>query len=298
MASLRHAKPRSAKATASSPLFAMMARVFSKAGFHGQDEADFGASCARLSRATGANVAMMFGLSLVPLAIAAGAGLDFAHAMMVRNDMADALDAAALAVGAAAPALSSPARRQSAGAKYFQRQFQRHRHRPRSTPVINGQSGERDGQRSVATTLLVVVGKPPISMSSVSTVVVWGQTKLWVSLVLDNTGSMSQTELHRHQQDHGAEKRVAQSAHHPAECVGQCRRRRGRDRAVRQGRQCRHQSMSAPAGSTGPIGSTPMMAARRRASCRPGQYLSLAATAACRNRAAPQRQQYSVQRNL
>ena len=36
------------------------------------------------SRATGANVAMMFGLSLLPLAIAAGAGLDFARAMMVR----------------------------------------------------------------------------------------------------------------------------------------------------------------------------------------------------------------------
>ena len=43
---------------------------------------------------------MMFGLSLLPLAIATGAGLDFAHAMMVRQSMLDALDAAALAVGA------------------------------------------------------------------------------------------------------------------------------------------------------------------------------------------------------
>src|ERR1700761_8623444 len=51
-------------------------------------------------RAKAANVAMMFGLSLVPLAIATGAGLDYAHALMVRQSMTDALDAAALAVGA------------------------------------------------------------------------------------------------------------------------------------------------------------------------------------------------------
>ena len=53
----------------------------------------------RFARATGANVAMMFGLALVPLAIATGAGLDFAHAMMVRESISDALDSAALAVG-------------------------------------------------------------------------------------------------------------------------------------------------------------------------------------------------------
>ena len=45
------------------------------------------------------NIAMMFAITLVPLVIAAGAGLDFARAMLVRQQMGEALDAAALAVG-------------------------------------------------------------------------------------------------------------------------------------------------------------------------------------------------------
>src|ERR1700742_3432890 len=50
-------------------------------------------------RARKANVAMMFGIALVPIMIAAGAGLDMARGMMARSAMAEALDAAALAVG-------------------------------------------------------------------------------------------------------------------------------------------------------------------------------------------------------
>ena len=72
-------------------------------------------------RANGGNVAMMFGLSLVPITIAAGAGVDLARAMAVKASMADALDAAALAVG------STPGISQSAGpdpgAAIFQRQL-------------------------------------------------------------------------------------------------------------------------------------------------------------------------------
>ena len=45
------------------------------------------------------NVAMMFGIALVPMTIAAGVGLDYARGALVRSQMSDALDAAALAVG-------------------------------------------------------------------------------------------------------------------------------------------------------------------------------------------------------
>ena len=56
--------------------------------------------CARgFAAAKRGNVAMIFGLSLVPLSFAAGAGLDYARAVMVRTNMAEAIDAAALAVG-------------------------------------------------------------------------------------------------------------------------------------------------------------------------------------------------------
>ena len=37
------------------------------------------------------NVAMMFGIALVPMVIAAGVGLDYARAALVRGQMADAL---------------------------------------------------------------------------------------------------------------------------------------------------------------------------------------------------------------
>ena len=72
-------------------------------------------------RATGANVAMMLACRWCRLAIAAGAGLDFAHAMMERSDMADALDAAALAVGAKPGMLA--ARRHGIGPEYFNANF-------------------------------------------------------------------------------------------------------------------------------------------------------------------------------
>src|SRR5436190_3432494 len=47
----------------------------------------------------GANVAMIFGLSLVPVTLGAGVGLDMARAMVVRARLTEALDAAGLAVG-------------------------------------------------------------------------------------------------------------------------------------------------------------------------------------------------------
>ena len=45
------------------------------------------------------NVAMIFALSLVPITVAAGAGLDMSRAMIVRSRLTEALDAAGLAVG-------------------------------------------------------------------------------------------------------------------------------------------------------------------------------------------------------
>ena len=138
------------------------------------------------ARATGANIAMMFALSAVPLAIAAGAGLDFASAMMARNDMSDALDAAALAVGASKGTNTALAQ------SVFNANY-KGTGSPTVTPVVSGQSVTITANDTVATTLLALVGKPTLNVS-VSTTVVWGQAKLWVSLVLDNTGSMTETD--------------------------------------------------------------------------------------------------------
>src|ERR1700742_1338039 len=75
-------------------LRASFARVFSLTG-----------SFARSKRA---NVAIIFGLSLVPITLGAGVGLDMARAMIVRSRLTEALDAAGLAVGST-PSLSQTA---------------------------------------------------------------------------------------------------------------------------------------------------------------------------------------------
>jgi len=63
------------------------------------------------------NVAMMFAITLVPLMIGAGAGLDYARAMLVRQQMSEALDSAALAVGSTTGLDATSA--QALAQKYF-----------------------------------------------------------------------------------------------------------------------------------------------------------------------------------
>ena len=142
-------------------------------------------------RANGANVAMMFGLSLVPLAIATGAGLDFARAMMERSAISDALDAATLAIGAKPGMSASDA--QTLAQNVFNANYKGSDSPSIGTPVITGQSVSLTASDTMSTTMLALVGQPTLALSVKSTAV-WGQTKLWVSLVLDNTGSMTQTD--------------------------------------------------------------------------------------------------------
>ncbi|HXS05493.1 MAG TPA: pilus assembly protein [Rhizomicrobium sp.] len=140
------------------------------------------------SRATGANVAMMFGLAIIPLAIAVGAGLDFANAVMVRNQISDALDAAALAVGA---------NRTSSNVNQLATDAFNANYKGAAaasiTPNITNKSATLTGSANVNTSLLSLFGQTTLHVQ-VTNSAVWGQTKLWVALVLDNTGSMSETD--------------------------------------------------------------------------------------------------------
>ena len=73
-------------------------------------------------RAKRGNVAMIFGLAVIPLAIAAGAGLDYTRAMLVRQQMGEALDAAALAIGSTSGVTQSTA--QTMAQQYFNANYQ------------------------------------------------------------------------------------------------------------------------------------------------------------------------------
>ncbi|MEO8301705.1 MAG: TadE/TadG family type IV pilus assembly protein, partial [Rhizomicrobium sp.] len=152
----------------------------------------FAATVRAFLRSERGNIAIMFGIALIPLMIGAGAGLDFARAMMVRQQMAEALDAAALAIGST-PGLNS-AGAQALAQKYFDINYTVDK-TLYGTATVNPPVYDAKGSvslsatNSMPTVLMKLAGINAVPISATS-MVVWGQTKLWVSLVLDNSGSM------------------------------------------------------------------------------------------------------------
>lgn len=146
------------------------------------------------------NVAIIFGLSLVPLCVAAGAGLDLARAMIVHARLIQALDAAGLAVGSDTG--DTQQNLQNLAQRYFNANYTTDSSFGTPAPVtVNVQ------QQNVTVSTNVVMPTVLVRVADIigctrcdnvnvdaSSTVVWGQTKLWVSLVLDNTGSMTQTD--------------------------------------------------------------------------------------------------------
>jgi hypothetical protein len=170
------------------------------------------------------NMAAIVALSALPLTLAMGAGVDYARGMAVHANLADALDAAGLAVGAAASKPSacssdgsnsadtgngpngSPtpcAPLQELAQQYFNANF-----KPDSSAdtvgnvsiAINNESVTLTVTDNVPTTFLKAADRLMNSTNldnipiHASSTVVWGQTKLWVSIVLDNTGSMCEPD--------------------------------------------------------------------------------------------------------
>ncbi len=141
---------------------------------------------------------MMFALSMVPITIAAGVGLDFARGMLVRQQMTGALDAAALAVGSTTGLDQTAA--QALAQKYFDANYTVDK-TAFGTPSVTIPASGYNSTGSVVLTattpmptiLMKLAGITTMPVSTSSTVV-WGQSKLWVALVLDNSGSMCQPD--------------------------------------------------------------------------------------------------------
>jgi len=136
---------------------------------------------------------MMFGLTAIPLLVAAGGFVDMTRAYYARTDMQDALDATALALSRAAPGMSDT-EMQKAAENYFYANF--------NDPDVesldlepsytaSGPSLTVSGTASVKTYFLPLIRIKHIPVSASSTVK-WGETRLRVALVLDNTKSMAQ----------------------------------------------------------------------------------------------------------
>ncbi len=142
------------------------------------------------------NVAMMFAVALVPLMIGAGAGLDFARAMLVRQQMGEALDSAALAVGSTTGLTQASA--QALAQKYFNANYTVDTTQYGAPTISIPAAGYNStgsvvitATNSMPTVLMQLAGISSLPVTTSSNVI-WGQSKLWVALVLDNSGSMSQ----------------------------------------------------------------------------------------------------------
>src|SRR3954464_16062600 len=156
----------------------------------------FAGQAAAFLRSSRGNVAMMFALAMVPLMIGAGVGLDYTRAMLVRQQMGEALDAAGLAVGSSTGLDHDSA--EAMAQKFFNANYTVNT-TAFGTPTVTIPSTGYNSTGSVVinatnsmpTVLVKLVGITSLPVTASSTVV-WGQSKLWVALVLDNSGSMAQ----------------------------------------------------------------------------------------------------------
>ena len=135
----------------------------------------------------------MVGIAIIPLMGAVGAAVDYTQANATRTAFQNALDSTALMLSKTA-ATQSAADLQAAATNDFNALF--------SSPIAknvtvtatysptNGSHLVLNGSATVDTNFLSVLGIDTINIA-VSTTSTWGNTRLRVALVLDNTGSMA-----------------------------------------------------------------------------------------------------------
>lgn len=136
------------------------------------------------------NFAIIFALTLTPIAIAAAASVDISRAYIVETRLKAALDAAALAVGTATGLTSDEV--QALAQAYFDANY------PADVLGVPGTVSVSDSLTTVdisvtaqlPTVMMGLVGIDSLDVVAVSQVMRHGK-KLEVVLVLDNTGSMN-----------------------------------------------------------------------------------------------------------
>jgi Flp pilus assembly protein TadG len=155
---------------------------------------DILASLRRFLRAREGNVAIIFGLALIPIVASVGAAIDFSRANSVKTDLQASLDAAALMLSRDALG-DSPDQLNSKALAYVKANFNRPGTSVTSVSAdFTSTGGFRlrvNGTVRVPTDFMNIFGQDYLNVSTSSTTA-WGSTRLRVALVLDNTGSMAQ----------------------------------------------------------------------------------------------------------
>lgn len=147
-------------------------------------------------RAEQGATAVIFGIVCIVVLLAGGVGLDMARAMVMKSRLADALDAAGLAVGSTTGLTQT--QMTALAQKYFDANY------PNTALGTHGDVSVTISGTNGSTISLAVTGTVPTTLMqlanintldvTVSNQISKSLTKLWVSLVLDNTGSMTETD--------------------------------------------------------------------------------------------------------
>ena len=139
------------------------------------------------------NVAVMFGIAILPIMAAIGAAVDYSHASSVKTAMQAALDSTALMLSRDA-ANKDDGQLDAAAKNYFNALFTRAEGKSVTINATYNASGGRsltvDASVVMDTDFMKLFGYRQTTLKS-QAVVKWGNKRLRVALVLDNTGSMA-----------------------------------------------------------------------------------------------------------
>ena len=157
-----------------------------------------GQAASRFSSANEGNIAVIFGIVILPVLAFVGAAIDYSRANMARSSMQAAMDSTALMLSRdLTQGLITPSQINTKAQAYFSAMFTDKEAQSVSinttyTPGTSstGATIQIDGSGSITTHIMRVVGFPTMGFNTTATTT-WGASKLRIALVLDNTGSMA-----------------------------------------------------------------------------------------------------------
>jgi len=152
----------------------------------------------RFGDATEGNIAVTFAIALLPLLAFIGAAIDYSRANMARSSMQAAIDSAALMV---AKDLSSgvinTSQISATAQKYFAALYTNREAQAVTVNAtynaVNGSLGstvQLNAAANIKTDFMYLFGFPTMNFNTATTTA-WGNARLRVAMVLDNTGSMA-----------------------------------------------------------------------------------------------------------
>jgi Flp pilus assembly protein TadG len=147
----------------------------------------------RFLQDTRGGITPMFALAIIPVMGFTGAAIDYSRANSVRSAMQAAADSTALMLSKDASTLT-PSQLATKATAYFNALFNRPEAKSLTiTPVYSTTGGSQltiTASASVDSSFMKLMGYPQLNIGTNSTVK-WGNQRLRVALVLDNTGSMA-----------------------------------------------------------------------------------------------------------